>query len=248
MTTTTSKLPATTSKPRHRNWLHRGLIMGLILLICCATATPAGADVLIFGGTRGAGLETARLLSESGEAVTVMVRKSSDLTALNALKVNTVVGDAMEPATLAAAFESGDYDAVVSTLSGNPREGFAADGTGNINAIDATKAADVQRFILISSIGVGDSAAAMPPKALEALADALAGKGKAEQHLQESGLIYTVIRPGVLTNKPANGKGYLTEDPSLIGVISRAELARLTVESLGDKETYGKILSAIEAR
>ena len=236
------------NKQHHRIRLHLGLILGLMLLISCAAVLPAAADVLIFGGTRGAGLETVRQLSESGESVTVMVRESSDLTALNALEVNTVVGDALEPDTLTAAFESGDFDAVVSTLSGNPREGFAADGAGNLNAIDATEAAGVKRFVLISSIGVGDSASALPPQALDALAEALAGKGKAEDRLKESDLDYTVIRPGVLTNKPANGKGQLTEDPSAMGVISRAELARLTIAALEDEETYGKILAAVEAR
>jgi uncharacterized protein YbjT (DUF2867 family) len=236
------------SKQCHRSQLRPGWILGLILLITCDAALPAAADVLIFGGTRGVGLETARQLSEKGEAVTVMVRKSSDLTALNELKVKTVVGDALDSAAVAAALASGDFDAVVSTLGGTPDTGFEVDGDGNVNAIDATKAAGVTRFILISSIGVGNSTETMPEAGRKALAGALAGKGRAEERLKEIDLAYTVIRPGVLTNKPANGKGYLTEDPTVIGLISRAEVARLTVDSLSDESTYRKIYTAIEAK
>ena len=218
----------------------------MLLAICLSF--PAFADVLVFGGTRGVGLETVRQLRESGEAVTVLVRATSDLTALNALDVSTVVGDALDSAAVAAALASGDFDAVVSTLGGKPDIGFEVDGDGNLNAIDATKAAGVTRFILISSIGVGNSAETMPAAGRKALAGALAGKGRAEERLKEIDLAYTVIRPGVLTNKPANGKGYLTEDPTVIGIISRAELARLMIESLGDESTYRKIYTAIEAK
>jgi uncharacterized protein YbjT (DUF2867 family) len=220
-----------------------------VLFVACVTALPSLADVLIFGGTRGVGLETARSFVASGETVTVMVRSTSDLTALNEIDgVSTVVGDAMNTDDIAAAFASGEFNAVVSTLSGNPLVGFAVDSTGNINAADGAKAAGVERFVLVSSIGAGDSAAALPPPVLKNLAEVLAGKARAEAHLIHSGLTYTIVRPGVLTDKPANGNGILTQDTSLAGIISRAEVARVVVDSIGDEATYGKIYSALEQR
>ena len=46
----------------------------LISPIILAITSVASADVLIFGGTRGVGLETVRQLRTNGEGVTVMVR------------------------------------------------------------------------------------------------------------------------------------------------------------------------------
>ncbi|MDP6737178.1 MAG: NAD(P)H-binding protein [Nitrospinaceae bacterium] len=126
--------------------------------------------------------------------------------------------------------------------------GYAVDSVGSIHAIDGAKAAGVDRFILISSIGVGDSEDALPPPVLKVLGEALAGKFEAEKHLAASGLNWTVIRPGVLNDKPVNGNGILTEDTSAMGVVARAEIARLTVESIGNEETYGKTYSAVEQK
>jgi uncharacterized protein YbjT (DUF2867 family) len=119
---------------------------------------------------------------------------------------------------------------------------------GSINAIDGAKAAGAQRFILVSSIGVGASAAAVPKAALDALAHVLVEKTKAENHLLESGLAYTIVRPGGLLDKPANGKGLLTEDATASGIIRRAEVARLMVEALNDEATFNKVYSAVEAK
>ena len=43
------------------------------LLLLISLSLPSFADTLIFGGTRGVGLETVRQLAASGEAVTVLV-------------------------------------------------------------------------------------------------------------------------------------------------------------------------------
>ncbi|MGI9330598.1 MAG: NAD(P)H-binding protein, partial [Gammaproteobacteria bacterium] len=98
------------------------------------------------------------------------------------------------------------------------------------------------------SIGTGDSRAAAPAPMLKALGMVLAGKEKAERHLIDSGLSFTIIRPGVLLDKPANGRGVLIQDTSASGVISRAELASVTIAAIGDEQTVGRIYTAIEKR
>jgi uncharacterized protein YbjT (DUF2867 family) len=134
-------------------------------------AVSALADTLVFGGTRGIGLETVRLLAGKGEAVTVLVRATSDLTALNEIDgVSTTVGDAMDMASVTQAFAAGEYQVVVSTLGGSLQGGFAVDS-----------------------------------------------------------------------------QGMLTQNTSMLGGISRAEVARLVAESVGSAATFGKIYSAIDA-
>jgi uncharacterized protein YbjT (DUF2867 family) len=217
------------------------------LLITMAPALPALADTLVFGGTRGIGLETVRLLAGKGEAVTVLVRETSDLTALNEIDgVSTTVGDAMDIASVTRAFAAGEYQVVVSTLGGSMTAGFTVDSVGNINAIDGAKAAGVERFVLVTSIGAGDSRAAAPAPMLKALNQVLVEKEKAERHLIDSGLQWTIIRPGFLNDKPRDTQGILTQKSSAMGAISRAEVARLITESIGNEATFGMIYSAIE--
>jgi uncharacterized protein YbjT (DUF2867 family) len=232
---------------------HRELsgVSALLLALACILTTPstATADVLVFGGTRGVGLETVRHLRESGEAVTVMVRKTSDLTALNAIDgVSTTVGDALVMEEVTAAFASGEFEAAVSTLGGTLEAGVSVDSVGNIHAIDGAKATGVDRFILITSIGAGDSRAGSPSGMLRVLGPVLVEKEKAERHLIDSGLTWTIMRPGVLKDKPATGRGILTQDTSALGMINRAELARLIVDSIDDEQAFGRIYTAIEKR
>ena len=78
--------------------------------------------VLIFGGTRGTGLEVAKILVEAGDSPTSVIRPSSDSSALEAAGVATVAGDAMEPDSVDKAFDSGSYRAVVISLGGKRGE------------------------------------------------------------------------------------------------------------------------------
>ena len=227
--------------------MHKLFALFLSLAVTAGITDVAAEDgIFVFGGTRGVGLEIVKLLSASDQPVTVLVRSTSDLTGLSETNAQTVVGDAMDKATIAEALESGRFQAAISTLSGNQESGFTVDSVGNINAIDASLAAGISRFILVSSIGVGDSAAGLPPPALEALEAVLAEKAKAEVHLAATDMRYTIIRPGALMNKPASGDGVLTEDSSVGGVIARAELASLIIAALEDPQTERKTLSAIQ--
>lgn len=231
------------------------MMIRLFIALGCSAAVmgsafaDAGAGdpgVLVLGGTRGVGLETVRLLRERGNAVTVLVRESSDTAELKATGARLVVGDALDRASVDAAFGSGNFRAVVSTLSGKGKDGRYADSEGNINGMDGAVANGVDRFVLVSSVGVGDSRDALPWIARVMLKSFLANKGLAEDHLYASSLDYTVIRPGNLNNDEATGTGILTEDRSAGGSISRAEVARLLVGILDDPEAYGKVYAAIE--
>ena len=61
-----------------------------------------------------------------------------------------------------------------------------------------------------------------------------------------SGLDATILRPGGMLSEPATGSAIKTEDHSVMGMIHRADLAALVVESLDDDETIGKIFHTID--
>lgn len=206
-----------------------------------------GGPILVFGGTRGTGLEIVRELRARGEPVTVAVRKTSNTTELQKLGVQTVVADALEADTVQAAVRSANFAAVISTLGTTRGEQHKRpDYLGNRNVIDAARAAGVRRFVFITVIGAGNSAEAAPQPSRRFLREVIELKSRAEDHLRASGLDYTIIRPGGLGDVPATGTAVLVDDPAAFSFIGRTDLAKLAVQALGDPATIGKTYSAYD--
>jgi nucleoside-diphosphate-sugar epimerase len=203
--------------------------------------------IFLAGASRGVGREIARVLRQQQMPVTALLRSSATQAELENLGITVKIGDALNIGDLERAMlASKPIDAVISTVGGLPRDGIRADYLGNKNLIDIAVKAGVRKFILISSIGSGNSAVAMPPQALQALAAVLAEKEQAEKHLIASGLTYTVIRPGGLKSEPPTGRGILTEDYRISGTIHRPDVARLVYKCLICDRADRKILSALD--
>ncbi|MDH6105637.1 SDR family oxidoreductase [Anabaenopsis tanganyikae CS-531] len=204
-----------------------------------------GSYIFIAGASRGVGREIAKYLTAQNLRVKALLR--SETPELEAIGVKTVMGDALNISDVEAAILGDEpIQTVISTIGGLPSEGERADYLGNKNLIDASVKAGVQRFILISSIGTGNSAGALPPQALATLGPVLVEKDKAEQHLIASGLTYTIIRPGGLKSEPATGNGILTEDTRIVGTIHRADVAQLVCGCLNSPRSHNKTLSAVD--
>lgn len=203
--------------------------------------------IFLAGASRGVGREIAKYLREKTQKVKAFLRSETAKAELEALGIDIALGEALDVDAVEKAF-LGDspITAVISTIGGLPKDGERADYLGNKNLIDGAVKAGVKKFILISSIGSGESAIALPPQAMATLAPVLAEKEKAEKHLRESGLTYVIIRPGGLKSEPATGNGVLTEDYRVAGTIHRADVAMLAVECLFSNAADNKILSAVD--
>lgn len=202
--------------------------------------------ILIFGGTRGTGFQVARLLRESGDAVSVLVRDASDASELEATGATIIRGNALDADAVDAAFASGEFRASVNTLGGKRGELPRPDIEGTRQIIRGAKQAAVRRVLMVTAIGAGDSQSAVAPKVLEVLGEVLDMKTAAENYLQDSGLDYTILRPGGMTNDPASGTAIKTEDHNRMGVINRMDLAALVVECIDDDTTLGKIYHTVD--
>jgi uncharacterized protein YbjT (DUF2867 family) len=225
-----------------------------------------GGKILIVGGTRGTGLEIVKLLLERGEDITVTVRKTSNVDALNALGVKQVVADALSAEQVQRAIPQGEYRTVISTLGTsasdlptrqNPIQGLIRGQTkmdpnkrpdfiGNRHVIDAAQAAGVERFIFVTVIGTGESFDALPLPARRGHNAVLPLKQRAEEHLRASDMKYTIIRPGGLSSGVSTGAAKLTEDPLSFSFISRIDAAKLVVAALGDPRTIDKTYTAYD--
>lgn len=203
--------------------------------------------IFLAGASRGVGREIANCLTAQNQKVKALLRSDASRGELEATGIEVVKGDALNVAEVEAAMlGSQAISAVISTIGGLPKEEQRADYLGNKNLIDAAVKAKVSKFILISSIGSGESVVALPPKALETLGEILIEKEQAEKHLIASGVTYIIIRPGGLKSEPATGNGVVTEDYKVAGSIHRADVAQLATKCLFNDGANNKILSAVD--
>lgn len=213
------------------------------------TPPPAPRHVVVAGASRGVGYEVALLLRRRGIAVTALLRCDAARPDAERLGAAVVMADARDADAVAAAMDAAaPFDAVVSTIGGASLDGTRADYLGNRNLIDrcVSAAPDGVHFVLVSSIGAGTSAGAIPASVRERLAAALDEKERAEEHLIRSGLTYTIIRPGGLRSEPATGRGVLTRDPEISGSIHRADVAQLVCDCLLNPGAVDTVFSAVD--
>ncbi|KAM3103247.1 SDR family oxidoreductase [Phormidesmis sp. 146-12] len=202
--------------------------------------------IFLAGASRGVGREIAKGLTAQNLSLKALLRSQAAAPELQALGIEVTIADAMSLDQVESAMSGTSIDTVISTIGGKPQDGERADYLGNKNLIDAAVKAGVRRFILVTSIGSGESAVALPPQALQTLGEVLKEKEKAEQHLIQSGLIYTIVRPGGLKSEPATGNGILTEDPKIAGTIHRADVAQLVCRCVSRDQSNNRVLSAVD--
>lgn len=196
------------------------------------------------GGSRGTGAQVVRLAMAAGHEVTSVSRSG---TSPHPGVVRDVTGDALDADVMRTAVAGAD--AVVVTVGGaKGSDRHRAEVTKSI--IQAMRLAGVRRLIVQSSLGVGDSLELMPAPARvfarTVLASALADHAEQEAAVAASGLDWTVVRPGGLSDGPATG-AYVaqetTEGRPMKGRISRADVAAHIVRILDDPATFGRALA-----
>jgi uncharacterized protein YbjT (DUF2867 family) len=205
--------------------------------------------VLIFGATRETGLEVAKLLTARGDTVAAFARPTSDLTELKALPLQQIIyGDVLDPVAVGKAFAAGRFRAVVCTIGAHRGQVPRPDFEGVKVIVDTMKKLDIKvpRLLLVTVIGAGNSHDAVAPKVHEVLGEVIRLKTLAENYVIGSGLRYVILRPGGMNSDPPTGKAIRTEDHSVMGVITRADLARLIVECIDDESTDGKIFHTVD--
>ena len=196
------------------------------------------------GGSRGTGAQVVRLAMAAGHEVTSVSRSG---TSPHPGVVRDVTGNALDSDVMRTAVAGAD--AVVVTVGGaKGSDRHRAEVTKSI--IQAMRLAGVRRLIVQSSLGVGDSLELMPAPARvfarTVLASALADHAEQEAAVAASGLDWTVVRPGGLSDGPATG-AYVaqetTEGRPMKGRISRADVAAHIVRILDDPSTFGRALA-----
>ena len=151
-------------------------------------------------------------------------------------------GDALDQQDVEAALAG--VDAVIVTLGVGLGDLFKpvnlfSDATRVL--IDAMKAKGVDRLICITGFGAGDSQASIsllqrvPFRIV--FGRAYDDKSRQEDLIKQSGLDWTIVRPGVLLNGPRTGRYKVLREPSewRNGIISRANVADFLIRQIEDR-------------
>jgi uncharacterized protein YbjT (DUF2867 family) len=175
--------------------------------------------VAIAGGHGKIGQRLARLLSASGNEVRSLIRHEAQADEVRGDGVEPVVCDLEQAGADEVAQAVGSVDAVVFAAGAGPGSGperkETMDYGGAVKLIAAARQNGIARYVIVSSMGADPDAPGDDTFAIYQRA-----KGRADEELRVSGLDFTIVRPGMLTDDPGTGTVTIGEK------VGRAEVPR----------------------
>jgi uncharacterized protein YbjT (DUF2867 family) len=213
-------------------------------------------DIVIAGAHGKVARRLARLLVARGDRVRGLIRNPDQADDLRGDGSEPVPLDleAVEPDQVAEAVAGAD--AVVFAAGAGPGSGperkLTVDRDGAIKLLEAARAADVPRYVMISSVGAED-----PPDDDDVFSVYLRAKAEADRALAVSDRDWTIVRPGFLTDDPGTGQVRIQTDPMrdqvtredvaavLAAVLAEPRSARQTIYVVGGEDAIEQALEAV---
>ena len=199
--------------------------------------------VLVVGATGQTGRRIVQELVSQSIGVKAVVRDAQKAQEILPETVETVVGDVLKPNTLENAIA--DCDTIICATGASPSfdvtQPYLVDLQGTKNLVDLAKNKDIERFIIVSSLCVSKF---FHPLNLFWLV--LFWKKQAEKYIQQSGLTYTIVRPGGLKNEDNDDKIVAKGADSLCeGSIPRQKVAQVCVAAIAQPAAQNKIVEIV---
>jgi nucleoside-diphosphate-sugar epimerase len=180
-------------------------------------------DVVIAGGHGKVARRLARRLVERGDRVRGLIRKREHEADLREDGSEPVLCDLEEVSVGDLAALIAGADAVVFAAGAGPGSGaqrkWSMDRDGAVKLLLAAQADDVERYVMVSSVGAED-----PPDDDDVFSVYLRAKAEADQALMASDRVWTVVRPGRLTDDPGTELVHIAADPTR-GDVPRDDVA-----------------------
>lgn len=194
-------------------------------------------NVVVAGGHGQIGQRLLRLLAQRGDRARGLIRNPDHAADLKALGAEAVLCDLEGDDDVAAAVAGAD--AVVFAAGAGPGSGVERKQTMDLGGAVKLMGAGVARYAMVSSIGAG-----RPEQASGDMRPYIEAKAEADRRLMESGLDWTIVRPGRLTNEPGTGLVAAATDIGY-GEIPRDDVAAVLVAALDTPSTIGKAFDLI---
>ena len=207
---------------------------------------------LVLGATGRTGVPFVKKALDQGHQVTALVRRAGSRVDPRA---QIVSGDVTDAAVIAAA--ANGHDAVISTLGANNVRETPTLITDTVRAvIAAAKTSGVDRFVIVSAFGVGDSLAKASFLSglifRTALRKKYADKAASEVLLKDSDLRWTLEYPGMLNdNDVTRYTAVALEDVTRLPILpstSRANVADFLLRSAVEDTFIRQVVVVTDAK
>lgn len=190
--------------------------------------------VVIAGGHGQIAMHLHPMLKKRGHQSVGLIRKPEQSDDLRNAGAEPVIADIEKNDDISDAV--GEADAVVFAAGAGPGSGkerkWSVDRDGAIKLIEAAKKNGIKRYIMISAMGLDT------PRGDEVFQVYQKAKAEADEALKKSGLDYTIIKPGRLTNDPGTGKIKIARKLDG-GEIPREDVARVILHTLENHKSIG---------
>ncbi|MCQ4081338.1 NAD(P)H-binding protein [Streptomyces sp. RB6PN25] len=202
--------------------------------------------IVIAGGHGQIALRLERLLAARGDSAAGIIRSADQADDVRAAGAEPIVCD-LESATVEeVAGHLAGADAAVFAAGAGPGSGAARKHTVDHGAAvlfaDAAERAGVRRHLVVSAMGADSPP---PPGTDHVFAAYLEAKGAADADIRaRSGLDWTVLRPGRLTNDAGTGLVELADHTGR-GAVPRDDVAAVLLALLDEPGTAGRTLELI---
>jgi len=192
-------------------------------------------DIVIAGAHGQIARRLVRLLAGRGDRVPGLIRNPDHATDVRADGAEPVVCDLEASDAEAVAAAIAGADAVVFAAGAGPGSGAArkltVDRDGAIKLLEAARSAEVERYVIVSSVG-----AESPPAGDDVFSVYLRAKAEADQAVAASDRAWTIVRPGRLTDDPGTGRIRIDTDP-FRGEVPRDDVAAVLAAVLHEPRT-----------
>lgn len=204
--------------------------------------------ILIIGASRGIGLEAVKAALAAGYTVRALARSAHTI-AIDDPRLEKVSGDAVDRAAIGQALDGASAAIQVLGVPITPMtvlKGTTLFSDASRVLVEAMQHANVRRLIAVTGLEAGDSrgsagflhARVLFPLILQRIYD---DKSAQEEIIRSSGLDWTVVRPGILTDGPATGRYRVLTDAKTWqgGFISRRDVADFLIRQITDDTSIG---------
>ena len=198
-------------------------------------------DVVVAGGHGKVGLRLLRLLADRGHRARGLIRNPDHAIELHNVGAESVLCDIEAQDDISDCVRGAD--AVVFAAGAGPGSGTerkrTVDYGGAVKLIEAAKTNGIDRYVMVSAIRVD-----RPDEWSEPMVPYYEAKRDADEALMQSGLTYTIVRPGSLTDDV--GTGLVQIGPRLEGgEIPRDDVAATLFFTLDAVNTYGQAFDLV---
>jgi len=193
-------------------------------------------NILVAGAYGTTGRIIVQLLNESEYYTPIaMVRKQQQKDCFEQQHVLAVVVDLEGDVSPALK----NVSKVIFAAGSKGKNVIGVDQEGAKRLTDAAKESGANKFVMLSTMGADN------PAMNNNLEDYLRAKQHADNYLKISGLNYSIVRPGALSDEEGTGKIELQQKIKNHGSITRADVAKTLVEVLKDGRKENEVFEIL---